>query len=295
MKKIYVVNIVNSTKERVLWQEQFTTACTKADIKCEYFSSRNCIFIITTGKEIELFCRNQKINPQDSYFFIRSRFQDSTFIYLLATWLKSRNITFNDPANTSHTDAADKVSQMLTLSLHNLPVPDSIICQTKSFELNKATILKNISFPCVLKGTGSKGKAVWKIHSIEELEEKISKQDGLLIIQKYIPNTYDLRVLVFANQVLGAIKRASNDGFYNNVSKGGSAEATTVSETEKELAIEAARVAGIDFAGVDIVRHNNQSYLFEVNKTPQVSGFSGATGINVPEKIVEIIKNQTGN
>jgi RimK family alpha-L-glutamate ligase len=295
MKKIYIVNIIHTEKEQKIWHDQFSTACTRQGIECEHIFSRDCIFVLRDREDVELFCCNQKIDPADTFFFIRSRKADSTFTYLLSTWLKHHNIPFNDPINTSHSDSADKVSQMIHFSLHSLPVPSGIICQKNSFELNKTTILERISFPCVLKGTGSKGKAVWKINSAEELAAKISERDELLIIQEFIPNSYDLRVLVFNNIILGAIKRSSNDGFYNNVSKGGSAEATTISPTEEKLAREAAHVAGIDFAGVDIVRHNDQSYLFEVNKTPQVSGFSGATGINVPERIITIIKNQVAN
>jgi RimK family alpha-L-glutamate ligase len=114
------------------------------------------------------------------------------------------------------------------------------------------------------------------------------------MLQEYIPNSGDYRVLVLGTKVLGVMKRSSQskEEFRNNYSAGGKVEVAQLPEEIKQLAVKAAEVCGLMVAGVDVAfRDNdlNRPVIWEVNKGPQFKGFMKATGIDVPAEIVKFL------
>jgi len=68
-----------------------------------------------------------------------------------------------------------------------------------------------------------------------------------------------------------------------------------LSDEERNLAEKVAKVCGLDYAGVDIMKdENDKNYILEVNRQCQFQGFEKSTGINVGRAIVEMFlaKNQ---
>jgi RimK family alpha-L-glutamate ligase len=160
----------------------------------------------------------------------------------------------------------------------------------------------DIDFPVILKGSGGdRGTRVYKADNLEELEELVRKlrksetEEGKrYMLQEFIPNDVDYRVLVLGNKVLGVMKRASqsSEEFRNNYSAGGTVEVADLPENVKKLAIKSAEVCGLAVAGVDVAFRNydiNQPVIWEVNKGPQFKGFMQATGIDVPKEIVKFL------
>jgi ribosomal protein S6--L-glutamate ligase len=148
----------------------------------------------------------------------------------------------------------------------------------------------------VLKGSGNNGKGVWLVKDEKELEEKFSSAEllannftGTVLLQEYVPNQFDIRILVYKDQVLWALKRAATDGFYNNRSRGGDVEQIAISDAEAQVAIKAAKVMEIDLAGVDLVRTTSGYYLWEVNKSAMTDQSMELTGIDVPALIIDSI------
>ena len=114
------------------------------------------------------------------------------------------------------------------------------------------------------------------------------------MLQEFIPNDGDYRVLVLGDKVLGVMKRSSQsiEEFRNNYSAGGKVEVATLPENIYQLAVKATRVCGLAVAGVDVAFRNNnfdQPVIWEVNKGPQFKGFMAATGIDVPKEIVKFL------
>lgn len=70
-------------------------------------------------------------------------------------------------------------------------------------------------------------------------------------------------------------------------------ETWQLSESDKALAEKVARVCGLDYCGVDIMKdENDNSYILEVNRQCQFQGFEKSTGINVAKLVVEMfLKN----
>lgn len=161
---------------------------------------------------------------------------------------------------------------------------------------------KSFNFPVIIKGSGGdRGTRVFKPDNLKEMEKLVSKlrksetEEGRrYMLQEYIPNDGDYRVLVLGNKVLGVMKRSSQskEEFRNNYSAGGKVEVAQLPEEVLQLAVRAAEVCGLMVAGVDVAfRDNdlNRPVIWEVNKGPQFKGFMKATGVDVPSEIVKFL------
>ena len=62
-----------------------------------------------------------------------------------------------------------------------------------------------------------------------------------------------------------------------------------LSAVEIEAALKAARVMGLDVAGVDLVRSRRGPLVLEVNSSPGLEGIEGATGIDVAGEIIDFV------
>ena len=158
------------------------------------------------------------------------------------------------------------------------------------------------NFPVIIKGSsGDRGTRVFKADNLEELEELVrnlrkseTEEGKRYMLQEYIENDGDYRILVLGKKVLGVMKRSSQskDEFKNNYSVGGKVEVADLPEEIKQLAVKAAEVCGLWVAGVDVAFRNfdkSRPVIWEVNKGPQFKGFMEATGIDVPKEIVKFL------
>lgn len=160
----------------------------------------------------------------------------------------------------------------------------------------------SLEFPVILKGSGGdRGTRVFKADNLGEMEKLVKdlrksevEEGRRYMLQEYIPNDGDYRVLVLGKKVLGVMKRSSQSKteFKNNYSAGGKVELADLPDSIKQMAIKAADVCGLWVAGVDVAFRNydiNKPVIWEVNKGPQFKGFMKATGIDVPAEIVKFL------
>lgn len=236
---------------------------------------------------LSLVCQNKTIDLTNCYLLPRKvRVRDRKFFSLLCDYADIHNIPYDDHFRKYYREF-DKCHEMVILSQHGIPYLPSIVGTSSSIQENWATILAKIEFPIVVKANGSRGKAVWKIHTPEALRAKCEEIPSLIMIQQYLPNSYDIRICVYRGKILWAVKRMSTDGFYNNISQGGTRELAVLSEYEQKIAIESVRLMDIDLAGVDLVRSEKSAYLFEVNSVPSMDQSSDFAGVNVGESIIQ--------
>ena len=66
-----------------------------------------------------------------------------------------------------------------------------------------------------------------------------------------------------------------------------------LNSAERRLAVNAARVMGLDLAGVDILRSAHGPLVIEVNSSPGLEGIENASGIDVAGKIIDYIENDS--
>lgn len=161
-------------------------------------------------------------------------------------------------------------------------------------------------FPCVIKKTfGSGGYSVAIVDSIDRIKEiikniysnKSSKEispffRASFILQKYIKDSKgeDFRVLCLDGEILGGIKRSSQNGdFRANIALGGRAEIFQVSEKLSSICKKILKKGNIFYAGIDFIKSGDEWIAIEINTSAQFQGFEEATGINVAEKIVTLL------
>ncbi len=96
----------------------------------------------------------------------------------------------------------------------------------------------------------------------------------------------DLRVLVLAGEVAGAMERVS-DSWRANVARGARPRTAVLSEDERRLAVSAAAVVEADVAGVDLLRTpDGEAFVLEVNGIPGWQALQSVCEQNLTELVV---------
>ena len=93
------------------------------------------------------------------------------------------------------------------------------------------------------------------------------------------------------------MKRQAKEGeFRSNLHRGGSAELVKLTPEERSTAARAAKIMGLNVAGVDLLRSNHGPVVMEVNSSPGLRGIEASTGKDIAGQIIEHIeKNQKPN
>ena len=138
-------------------------------------------------------------------------------------------------------------------------------------------VLPQIGIPAVLKATNSrKGRDNYLIHDATELQRILeSNPDTKYVLQQFIPNDGDYRVLVLDfDRVVLTLRKGQGDTHLNNVSAGGSETLITdYSDLAPviDLARRCAKLDELSLAGVDVIvdRDTGAPYILEVNRAPQ--------------------------
>lgn len=143
----------------------------------------------------------------------------------------------------------------------------------------------------VLEGTQGMGVVLAETHKAAEsvIEAFLGlKQD--IMVQEYIQEAggADIRCFVVGDKVIASMKRQAKAGeFRSNLHRGGSASLIKITPEERMTAVRAARVMGLNVAGVDILRSNHGPLVMEVNSSPGLEGIETTTGKDVAGIIVE--------
>lgn len=153
---------------------------------------------------------------------------------------------------------------------------------------------ERFGYPMVAKAAkGSFGEQVFLAENRDELVALIENFDSAdYLLQRYVKEArgVDKRVIVVGEEVVGAIERRNPGDFRANIDLGGSARPTPLTEEESAIALEAHRLLGLTFSGIDLIRSNEGPLLVEVNSNMSYLGFQHATGIDVTNKILHTIQ-----
>ncbi|MDX1634160.1 MAG: hypothetical protein R3280_05965 [Marinobacter sp.] len=112
----------------------------------------------------------------------------------------------------------------------------------------------------------SMGEGVWLIEDRAGWKRYCESAD-VLYAQEYLPIDRDIRVVIVGDRVVTAYWRhQAEQGFYNNVARGGRVDHSPVPAVATELALRVARDLGVDHAGFDIAMLAGMPYLLEFNR-----------------------------
>ncbi len=117
--------------------------------------------------------------------------------------------------------------------------------------------------------------------------------DANFLVQEFIKEAggADLRCFVVGEKVVAAMKRQAKDGeFRSNLHRGGSAEVVKITPEERSTAARAARIMGLNVAGVDLLRSNHGPVVMEVNSSPGLEGIEQATGKDVAGLVIQFVE-----
>ena len=134
--------------------------------------------------------------------------------------------------------------------------------------------------------------------SAKSIVEAFSAANINILVQEYIAEAEgsDVRALVVGGHVVAAMRRVGKTGeFRSNLHRGGHAEETPVSVEEREMAIRAAAVLGLNVAGVDMLRSNRGPMVIEVNSSPGLKGIERATNADVAGAIIAFIEQSAAH
>jgi ribosomal protein S6--L-glutamate ligase len=143
---------------------------------------------------------------------------------------------------------------------------------------------------------GTQGVGVVLAETRKAAESLIEAFRGLnahFLVQEFIKEAggADIRCLVINGKVVAAMKRQAKDGeFRSNLHRGGSATLTRLSPAERETAVRAAQVMGLNVAGVDLLRSERGPLVMEVNSSPGLEGIENATGKDIAALIIQHIE-----
>jgi len=143
---------------------------------------------------------------------------------------------------------------------------------------------------------GTQGVGVVLAETTKAAESVIEAFLGLrvnIMVQEYIreSNGADIRCLVIGNKVVAAMERKAKAGeFRSNLHRGGKSKIIKLTLQERKTAILAAKLMGLNFAGVDMLRSDRGPLIMEVNSSPGLEGIQNTTGINVAEMAIKFME-----
>jgi len=146
----------------------------------------------------------------------------------------------------------------------------------------------------LLEGTQGMGVVLAETRKAAESVIGAFRQlDANVIVQEFIKEAggSDIRAFVVGNSVVAAMERTAAPGeFRSNIHRGGSARKVRLTPEERATARRAARILGLNVAGVDMMRSNHGPVVLEVNSSPGLEGIETSTGIDVAGKVFDFIE-----
>lgn len=146
----------------------------------------------------------------------------------------------------------------------------------------------------MLEGTQGIGVVLAETRkAAESVMEAFLDMQANIMVQEYIQEAEgaDIRCFVVGNKVVAAMKRQARPGeFRSNIHRGGKAEVVKISAQERAIAIKAAKIIGLNIAGIDLLRSKTGPVVVEVNSSPGLEGIEMTTGKNIAGMIIRFLE-----
>lgn len=223
-----------------------------------------------------------RLNEFDA-LFIRETTSVNHHTYRIARRAAAEGlVVIDDPE--SILKCTNKVYLAELLKKHNLPAPKTLIISPD----NKGIVSEKLGFPCIIKQPDSSfSVGVEKVENEEEFEEitnQLFEKSDLLIVQEFIPTSFDWRVGILNRKPLYVCRyhmarkhwqifEHAGDGKTHS----GKVDTMSVEKAPPQvvdIALKSASLIGNGLYGVDLKEVDGQVYLIEINDNPSIdSGF----------------------
>lgn len=189
----------------------------------------------------------------------------------------------------------DKMRALQILSHAGIRVPRTVL--TRSLRGLRAAAHRVGGTPVVMKVLeGTQGLGVMLLDSpiaMSSVFETLRGMEQDVLIQQFLAERAgrDYRVFVVGKKVVAAMMRVAPEGdFRTNIHRGGEGKLVKLSPAYERMALRAARVLGLDVAGVDIMESREGPVVIEVNSSPGFEGIEQATGLNIAGAVISYLK-----
>jgi len=146
----------------------------------------------------------------------------------------------------------------------------------------------------LLEGTQGRGVVLAETYkAAESVIDAFRELKANFLVQEFVKEAHgsDIRCFVIGDKVVAAMMRTAKEGeFRSNLHRGGTASLIKLTPEERSTATRAAKIMGLNVAGVDIIRSNHGSVVLEVNSSPGLEGIEMATGKNIAAMTIEFIE-----
>jgi ribosomal protein S6--L-glutamate ligase len=186
----------------------------------------------------------------------------------------------------------DKLRALQLLSRFGIDIPRTVMCRYRE-EVRDAVQMVG-GLPCIIKLIqGSQGVGVMIANTEVEVAGMLDTLWTLgqeILLQELVSESRgkDVRALVVGDRVVAAMRRTARAGeFRSNIHRGGVAEGVELGREYAEAATKAARVMGLEVAGVDMLEARTGPKIMEVNSSPGFEGLEAATGKDIATAYVQ--------
>ncbi len=146
----------------------------------------------------------------------------------------------------------------------------------------------------LLEGTQGVGVVLTETRKASEsVIEAFRGMDAHFLVQEFIREAggSDIRCFVVGERVVAAYRRQAQEGeFRSNLHRGGTASKIRITPEERSTAMRAARIMGLNVAGVDILRSNHGPVVMEVNSSPGLRVVEQVSGRDIAGQIYSFIE-----
>lgn len=273
--------------------EKMATSIMKANsdsLECDYARIEELVFSYDGSKLLVVNGVTKKDIADYDFVFFLGWFKDRQLeevAHAASLYLDNKDVPFIN-SELLKNRSRSKVSQYVHAALAGLKCTMPFVYSMNGELLfdYMAQDLSKIGMPFIAKGPfASRGRDNFLVRSMEEFSEIIKATETSLVVQPWVPNDGDYRLIVLGDKVRIAIKRRSlNGGHTNNTSQGGTAAIEEISSLNPEMISDALTIAKLirrEVTGVDMIIHSDtgEYHFLEANNMPQLS-----TGVFTTEK-----------
>lgn len=194
--------------------------------------------------------------------------------------------------------ARDKLRSLQLLARKGIGMPVTGFAHSPDDTNDLLAIVGDV--PLIIKLTeGSQGQGVVLAetrHAAESVIDAFRGLDAHFLVQEFIKESRgtDVRCFVIGGKVVASMKRQARKGeFRANLHRGGKAAAISITPAERDMAVKAAKIMGLNVAGVDLIRSAKGTLVLEVNSSPGLEGIEAATRKNIAGEIIAFIERHS--
>jgi ribosomal protein S6--L-glutamate ligase len=185
----------------------------------------------------------------------------------------------------------DKLRALQLLTRRNIDVPTTV-CARSPAGIDAALTLVG-GCPAIVKlqqGTQGIGTMIAETpQAVHSLLETLWAMGQDIVLQEYVRESKgrDIRAIVVGGRVVASMRRTAKPGeFRSNLHRGGKGDRVGLPKSYRLAAIHAAKVMGLEVAGVDMLEGRGGPRILEINSSPGLEGIERASEVDVASAIV---------